>query len=114
MRDMKWHIYHSKLDVPLCWGEVLLDFDTREDAEKFIESMDDSLQKQYADIKENIWYYDGGYFNASGYTLDTLKKALAEAHMKLYQVMCNADDGTDPIITLALKEYFNQYMEVTV
>lgn len=66
VRDMKWHIYNMDHE-PLCWDDKALEFDTREDAEKFLGSIPTSdLEDEMPIIAENILYYDGGYMNASG------------------------------------------------
>lgn len=63
---MMWHIYNMNHE-PLCWEDEALEFDTREDAEKFLSSVwDDNFDDEMPVIVEDILYYDGGYLNASG------------------------------------------------
>lgn len=60
-----WHIYNMKHE-PLCWDNEALAFDTREDAEKFLEScLTDEFEDEMPIIVEDYLYYDGGYINAS-------------------------------------------------
>lgn len=64
---MMWHIYNMTHE-PLCWEGGALEFDTREDAEKFLDSIPTSkFEDEKPIIVEDILYYDGGYINASGY-----------------------------------------------
>lgn len=73
VRSMKWHIWDSENKrYPLCWGEKVLEFDTRESAEAFLNSAK-STQTEYDEdmydttiIAEDILYYDGGYLDATG------------------------------------------------
>lgn len=69
-RTMKWHIYNMDHE-PLCWEDKALEFDTRKDAEKFLDSIPTSkFEDEMPIIVEDILYYDGGYMNASGYVVE--------------------------------------------
>ena len=68
-KPMKWYIYNMN-HKPLCWNSHVLEFDTREDAEKFFRSIPTNMvQDEMLIIVEDILYYDGGYVNASGYVV---------------------------------------------
>lgn len=77
MRGMKWHIYHTREDVPLCWGTRCLEFDSAKSAIRFVESLNDDIAKN-ATIKECIQYYDGGYMNATNLIYDSTLDSLRE------------------------------------
>ena len=62
MKDMKWYIFNPN-EEPLCWDEKALEFDTKEDAEVFLKSADIPMEE--VSIENCIFYYDGGYLNAS-------------------------------------------------
>ena len=67
MREMKWHIYNEKFPAqPLTWNGAALEFDTEEDAEKFIASLPIIEDNDGAYVTEGILFYDGGYLNATG------------------------------------------------
>ena len=74
VRDMKWHIYNMN-NEPLCWDDKALDFDTEQDARRFIDSVnneinDEDFSEDNFVIIEDILYYDGGYLNASGFIVE--------------------------------------------
>ena len=65
-RTMKWHIYNMDHE-PLCWDFQALEFDAREDAEKFLKSIPISaFEDEKPIIVEDILYYDDGYIDATG------------------------------------------------
>lgn len=67
MREMKWHIYNEKFPAqPLTWDGAALEFDTKEDAERFIVSLPIIEDNDGAYATEGILFYDGGYLNATG------------------------------------------------
>lgn len=67
MREMKWHIYNEKFPAqPLTWDGAALEFDTKEDAERFIASLPITEDNDGAYTTEGILFYDGGYLNATG------------------------------------------------
>lgn len=72
MEEMKWYIFNEE-DDPLCWVDgnkaPALQFDTQTDAELFLISVQKIYETYYNDahIKECIFFYDDGKFNASGY-----------------------------------------------
>ena len=67
MREMKWHIYNEKFSAqPLTWDGAALEFDTKEDAERFIASLPITEDNDGAYTTEDILFYDGGYLNATG------------------------------------------------
>ena len=71
-RSMKWHIF-NEYNEPLCWDGKALEFDTKASAERFLHSHIDTMYDSYEEycktfgvaIKECIFYYDGGYLNAT-------------------------------------------------
>jgi hypothetical protein len=66
MREMKWHIYNEKFPAqPLTWDGAALEFDTKEDAERFIASLPITKDNDGAYATEGILFYDGGYLNAT-------------------------------------------------
>lgn len=71
VRDMKWHIWSSKLEeYPLCWEDKALEFDTEADARSFLEyaiRASEHNEEFYKDVvvSESILYYDGGYIDAT-------------------------------------------------
>lgn len=80
IRPMKWHIYNKTGEVPLCWDDAPLEFDTKESAERFVinclkicvkaERIKDNFM-----IKEDILYYDGaGYINAENLKVEIDKE----------------------------------------
>lgn len=67
MREMKWHIYNEKFPAqPLTWDGAALEFDAKEDAERFIASLPIIEDNDGAYATESILFYDGGYLNATG------------------------------------------------
>lgn len=69
-RTMKWHIYNMDHE-PLCWDDHALEFNTREDAEKFLDSIPrPNFDDEMPIIVEDILYYDGGYIDASGWIVE--------------------------------------------
>ena len=67
MREMKWHIYNEKFPAqPLTWDGAALEFDAKEDAERFIASLPITEDNDGAYATEGILFYDGGYLNATG------------------------------------------------
>lgn len=77
MADMKWYIFREEDDhhVPLCWAEndecPCCEFDTKEDAVAFVEALKvipflDPAFIADAEIRQCIFYYDGGKRNMSG------------------------------------------------
>ena len=67
MREMKWHIYNEKFPAqPLTWDGAALEFDAKEDAEKFIASLPITEDNDGAYATEGILFYAGGYLNATG------------------------------------------------
>ena len=67
MREMKWHIYNEKFPAqPLTWDGAALEFDAKEDAEKFIASLPIIEDNDGTYVTEGILFYDGGYLNATG------------------------------------------------
>ena len=82
MREMKWHIYG--LDhQPLCWDGQALEFNTENEAQRFLESCfehgnkDDEFWEDIC-IIEDILFYDGGYLNASEKIVDYDEKECEE------------------------------------
>lgn len=70
MRDKKWHILmREDSSVPLCWGTRCLEFDTQASAERFLFHLSPNFARD-ATLKECIFYYDGGYLNATGLIYD--------------------------------------------
>ena len=67
MREMKWHIYNEKFPAqPLTWEGAALEFDTKEDAERFIASLPITEDNDDTYATKGILFYDGGYLNATG------------------------------------------------
>ena len=67
MREMKWHIYNEKFPAqPLTWDGAALEFDAKEDAERFIASLPIIEDNDGTYATEGILFYDGGYLNATG------------------------------------------------
>ena len=67
MRTLKWHIYNSETpSKPLCWGHAALEFDTKEDAVNFWESLPKTKENLEARIEQDILYYPSGSVNVSG------------------------------------------------
>lgn len=71
-RPIKWHIWENKdKKYPLCWGKEALEFDTKEAAETFLNSIKETenayVYQFYLNsfIDKSILYYDGGYLNAT-------------------------------------------------
>ena len=62
MKDMKWYIFNFNKE-PLCWEDKALEFDAKEKAEAFLKSAD--IPEEEVIIREYIFFYDGGYINAS-------------------------------------------------
>lgn len=68
MPDMKWHIYQD--DLPLCWDDKALEFDTEIAAREFLLSaiknscFDDTFWVN-AELKKDILFYDTGNLNAT-------------------------------------------------
>lgn len=63
--NMKWHIYNAD-NEPLYYDAMLLEFDTKEAAQRFIDS--DSIDADfYADahIEHDILFVDGAHLNAT-------------------------------------------------
>ena len=62
MREIKWHIF-SEDNKPLCLDDKAIEFDTKEEAEAFIEPILEELTMNGCPphISEGILYYDGGY-----------------------------------------------------
>lgn len=63
--NMKWHIYNAN-NEPLYYDAMLLEFDTKEAAQRFIDS--DSIDADfYADahIEHDILFVDGAHLNAT-------------------------------------------------
>lgn len=113
MREMKWYIFNSQDEtIPLCWGNKCLEFDTEKDATKFFESIPRSLRRN-AIIKECIMYYDGGYFNASGYTRDSLDDAVFEKHIEAFGILHDAFQNKHPLYQLVLDDYGELIGKVT-
>ena len=71
IRTMHWHILY--MDYPLTWEDKLLDFPSEEEAVAFFQLCKsfDLISEELSDveIKENIYYYDGGYINMTGKTI---------------------------------------------
>ena len=73
MDRLKWRIY-NKDHHPLCWGGKAINFDTREQAYRFLESyakadnidLDIFCAATGIIIKKDILFYDGGHINLSG------------------------------------------------
>lgn len=71
-RPMKWHIFDAE-DHPLCWNDEAIEFDTEEQAIRFLKSHTDAVDVDYdeycqafgVDIRECIFYYDGGHLDCS-------------------------------------------------
>ena len=85
VRDMKWHIYNMNHE-PLCWDDKALDFDTQQDALRFINSINGKINDEdFSDdnfvIVEDILYYDGGYLNATGCVVE-----VDEEEVYLYRI----------------------------
>ena len=74
-REKKFHIYNSEHE-PLCYDDRVLEFDTFNAALKFLQSLDCD---EGITINEDILYYDGGYFDATGLAYDSETDELVEA-----------------------------------
>lgn len=61
IRPMKWHIYQKETNYPCVWDDKAIDFDTKEEAERFAIKY---LEEEEFYIKEDILYYDGNYISA--------------------------------------------------
>lgn len=66
--EMKWHIYNSTQEFPLCWDGKALDFSTKEQAELFLASCRKNSEHpesfyEGAVIVQNILFYDGGHMD---------------------------------------------------
>ena len=71
MRKMKRHIYNVNFpNQPLTWDGAALEFDTKEDAKRFIASLPVIEDNDGAYACKDVLYYKGGYFNATGKVLD--------------------------------------------
>ena len=78
MREMKWHILSTKqASIPLCWGTKCLEFDTKASAKRFLENLSFDIASE-AIVKECIFYYDGGYMNATNLIYDPVLDSLRE------------------------------------
>ena len=64
---MKWYIFNFN-EEPLCWGDKVLEFDAKEKAEVFLKSTD--IPEEEVLIQECIFFYDGGYINASNLIME--------------------------------------------
>lgn len=73
-REMKYHIYNTDHE-PLCYDDRALEFNTFRAAMAFLKSFetDDNII-----INEDILYYDGGDFDATGYVYDAETNELME------------------------------------
>lgn len=72
-RPIFWHIYDSE-NYPLCWDHQALEFSSEEAARLFLASAianseHDADFYSEAVIREDVLYYDGGYFDASNYVV---------------------------------------------
>lgn len=73
MDGLKWRIY-NKYDKPLCWAGKAINFDTRQQAQRFLESyakadnidLDIFCAAIGIIIKKDILFYDGGHIDLSG------------------------------------------------
>lgn len=114
MREMKWHIFNTYDDTPLCWGNRCIEFDTEADARKFYDSMSYAKRIE-AYIKECIMYYDGGYVNLTDYTEDRVWTEIADTHIEMYGNLKHMYAGSDaPIVQLALDDYKQFIGELTI
>lgn len=78
MREMKWHIFkQSDSSVPLCWGTKCLEFDTQKSTERFLSYLSPDFARD-AILKHCIFYYDGGYMNATNLIYDPVLDSLRE------------------------------------
>ena len=68
MRDMKFYIF-NKNHEPLCWYDKALEFDTFKAAALFLGELDEDFAEE-AVVSECIFYYDGGYLNATNMTIN--------------------------------------------
>lgn len=76
-RPMKYHIYNTKYgNEPLCADGKAVEFDNWEAAERFansvIENTDFDMEDAY--IMKDIFYYDGGYINATNLIINEEEK----------------------------------------
>ena len=67
MKEMKWYIFDECDNSPLCWDKPCLEFDTKESAQRFLNSVaaTAAIDTDYAVIKQCIFFYDDGYMNAT-------------------------------------------------
>lgn len=67
---MAWYIFNKDNDRPLCWDEPCLEFTTEADAIRFLNALWDipTVADDFsnAEIRQCIYYYDGGKMDASG------------------------------------------------
>ena len=62
MRDMTYNIMNKKLNAPLCWDDRAIDFESEAEATAFALTAGINL-KEEAEIRYQIFYYDGGYIS---------------------------------------------------
>ena len=69
MKEMKWYIFDERDNTPLCWNKPCLEFDTKESAKRFLDSVaaTAAIDTDYTEIKQCIFFYDDGYMNATNF-----------------------------------------------
>lgn len=71
IRPMKWHIYNPE-NLPLCWDDAAIDFDSESEAQAFADAHPEI--GEYV-IKEDILYYDGGYISGAEVILRDIEES---------------------------------------
>lgn len=79
MRGMSYNIMNKELNIPLCWDEQALDFETEDAAKEFAEYCGIVIGEE-AEIKPQILFYDGGYING-----EEILKGLKEGTLSIWE-----------------------------
>lgn len=71
IRPMRWHIYNIE-DEPMTWDDFVLEFDTEDSAQSFLDKVEECTGEFFDDIrfKNDILYYDSGYCDATNAFVD--------------------------------------------
>ena len=82
MAEMKFYIFKQLpdpdngelTDYPMCWDKAAVQFDTEENAQRFLDTCKENSDPDsdfYKDafIKECIFFYDGGYISCENMTI---------------------------------------------
>ena len=95
MREMKWHVF-NKHNQPLTWDGEAIEFDTEKDAKHFVSSCIwnwPNLINDDIEIKNCIFFYDGGHINLSGYIVDEDGELAKGTHLSEFGKPAESFDG---------------------